>query len=631
MCRTAPSWLVLVWWLIGLPNLTVVSKVRALTMPVFPPSNLSMTVAQQQGYRETVREMFHHAMNGYMEFAFPADEVRPVTCTPLGPSKDNVQAWGINDVLGDYSLTLVDSLDTFAVLGDKVGFAHAVRLIREHVRFDRDSNVQVFEVTIRVLGGLLGGHLLATDPNLGMQMEDYNDELLDLAHDLGKRLLPAFTYSPTNLPCPRVNLKRGPFITNPMHTCTAAAGTLILEFGILSRLTGDSRFEQVARASLRRLWSMRSKYNLFGNTIDYGSSTWQDPTATVGAGVDSLYEYLLKAAILFDDDEYLGMFNQAYTSVIRYLTDKTGYAFFRVDIHTLALRSVQVDSLSAFFPGLQVLAGDLEFAIRGHLLYYNLWRKYHAMPEIYNLYNNEVISSQYPLRPEFIESTYHLYRATGDPFYLQVGAQIIKDLNTFNRVQCGFSTMENIHTKVLGDRMESFFISETLKYLYLLFDERNPFNSLDTAFVFTTEAHMLYLPRGLRKSGSKIRIPTSRFSSRAYQEFTCPRPDQFTMNPTDPASPLSIPGSVAYRPDLEWIRHELRRPDLRFNDQIWYPTSTQSENAGGQNFRSSNPFSSLSPFTIEPLTPDGICLRNAPHRPPLQRQFKFGFRSKTAL
>ncbi|KAJ1952611.1 hypothetical protein IWQ62_006184, partial [Dispira parvispora] len=339
MSRTAPSRLVLtvVWWWIGLLSLTVVSKVWALNMPVFPPSNVSMTIVQRQHYRETVHEMFRHAMDGYMEFAFPADEVRPLTCTPLGPLKDNIQAWGINDVLGDYSLTLVDSLDTFAVLGDKAGFAHAVRLIREHVRIDQDSNVQVFEVTIRVLGGLLGGHLLATDPNLGMQLGDYNNELLDLAYDLGKRLLPAFTYSPTNLPCPRVNLKRGPFVIKPMHTCTAAAGTLILEFGTLSRLTGDFRFEQVARAALRQLWSMRSKYNLFGNTIDYGSSKWEDTTGTVGAGIDSLYEYLLKAAILFDDDEYLGMFNQAYSSVIRYLVDKTGYAFLGVDIHTLAL------------------------------------------------------------------------------------------------------------------------------------------------------------------------------------------------------------------------------------------------------------------------------------------------------
>lgn len=74
----------------------------------------------------------------------------------------------------------------------------------------------------------------------------------------------------------------------------------------------------------------------------------------------------------------------------------------------------------------------------------------------------------YPLRPELAESTYMLYRATQNPFYLRVGFDILHSLNTFARVKCGYATLHNVVDKSLEDRMESFFLSETVKYLYLV-------------------------------------------------------------------------------------------------------------------------------------------------------------------
>lgn len=79
-------------------------------------------------------------------------------------------------------------------------------------------------------------------------------------------------------------------------TCTACAGTLLLEFGVLSRLTGEPRYEAAARGAVEAIFSMRSPRGLVGNTLDCDSGQWVRTDAGVGAGVDSFYEYLLKAS-----------------------------------------------------------------------------------------------------------------------------------------------------------------------------------------------------------------------------------------------------------------------------------------------------------------------------------------------
>ena len=160
-------------------------------------------------------------------------------------------------------------MDTLALMGDKTEFRRAIQLVIKHVDFSRHANlVQVFESNIRVLGGLLSSHLLASDDTFGTRLEDYHGELLHLAYDLGKRLLPAFEHTNTGIPHPRVNLVYGVPPTETNLTCTAGAGSLILEFGVLSRLTGDDRFERLAKNALRAIWARRSSLDLVGNVID---------------------------------------------------------------------------------------------------------------------------------------------------------------------------------------------------------------------------------------------------------------------------------------------------------------------------------------------------------------------------
>jgi mannosidase alpha-like ER degradation enhancer 1 len=107
-----------------------------------------------------------------------------------------------------------------------------------------------------------------------------------------------------------VNLKYGVLPGETSETCTAGAGTLLLEFGMLSRLTGNYEYEQAALQAVRQLWNMRSNLDLVGNTLDIYSGKWIRPQGSIGAGIDSFYEYLVKSYILFGNEEFMDMFNK---------------------------------------------------------------------------------------------------------------------------------------------------------------------------------------------------------------------------------------------------------------------------------------------------------------------------------
>ncbi|KAI9344206.1 glycoside hydrolase [Zopfochytrium polystomum] len=465
-------------------RLSVVMGLVAFLLAVAPMAT-ALSDHRRLLLRDGVKEMFYHGYNSYMDNAFPMDELNPISCSGRGPDRSNPDNIHVNDVLGGYSLTLVDTLDVFGILGDRDGFEEAVRLVIKHVNFAVDSRVSVFEVTIRMLGGLLSAHLLAIDKEKGMFLPWYEGELLDLAFDLGSRLLPAFD-TPTKIPYPRVNLLRGVLRHEVNDTCTAGAGSLILEFGTLSRLSGIRKFERVAKNALLALWERRSGMDLIGDTIDIQNGKWIQPMAGVGAGMDSFYEYLLKAYVLFGDSDYLEVFSKSYTSLMKNIKEARGLVYRNVNMNNGALYTSWIDSLSAFFPGLQVLAGDVASAEKGHRIFFALWRRYHGLPERFDFNSRSLNIPHYPLRPEFAESTYFLYQATKNPYYLLVGESIVRDINSTMRTMCGFASVRSVADGSLDDRMESFFLSETLKYLYLLFDTDNLYNRIDSNVVFTT-------------------------------------------------------------------------------------------------------------------------------------------------
>jgi mannosidase alpha-like ER degradation enhancer 3 len=229
----------------------------------------------------------------------------PISCKGRYRSLTNSRG-DIDEVLGNYTLTLVDSLDTLALLGRIDQFEEAVKNVISHTHFDRDLVISVFESNIRMLGGLLGGHvslLYLRKKHFPNRFEWYNDELLHKAIDLGRRLLPAFNTS-TGLPMSRINLKHGVtrellYSEKDRYTCTACAGTLLLEFSLLSRLTGERVFEEKAMQAMDLIWEKRNRASdLVGTVINIENGEWIVKDANIGAGIDSYYEYLFKVLIL---------------------------------------------------------------------------------------------------------------------------------------------------------------------------------------------------------------------------------------------------------------------------------------------------------------------------------------------
>ncbi|KAJ8047385.1 ER degradation-enhancing alpha-mannosidase-like protein 1 [Holothuria leucospilota] len=454
---------------------------------------------------EDVRRMFQFGYDNYMAYAYPMDELDPIHCTGRGSDEDPSNL-NINDVLGDYSLTLVDTLDTLAILGNNSEFKQAVQLVIENVSFDNNSTVQVFESTIRVIGGLLSAHLLITDasqPFGDLRPEGYSNELLLMAYELGSRLLPAFENSTTGLPHPRIHLQHGVPEDGIKETCTAGAGSLLLEFGLLSQLMKDPVFDGVARRAVDSLLASRSnKTGLLGNVINILSGKWVGFQSGLGAGSDSFYEYLLKAFIMFGNSSYLESFNEIYSNMKKYMRrgrlkcgSGVGDTPMYVNTHMDNGKTMNtwIDSLQVAFAGVQVLAGDIEEAVCTHAISYAIWKKYNALPERFNWAVKQPDVLFYPLRPELVEATYLLYQATQHPYYLHVGSHILDSIETYCKAKCGYATLHNVITKTKEDRMESFFLSETCKYLYLLFDKDNYINKAFDKFIFTTEGHLFPL------------------------------------------------------------------------------------------------------------------------------------------
>lgn len=410
--------------------------------------------------RDEVKEMFYHAYDSYLKFAYPYDELRPISCDGI-------------DTYGSYSLTLIDALDTLAIMGNYSEFQRVVDILSTKTDFDANINVSVFETNIRIIGGLLSAHLLSN--KAGVKLEPgwpCNGPLLRLAEDVAKRLVVAFN-TKTGMPYGTVNLRNGVPKGETPVTCTAGIGTFIVEFGTLSRLTGDPLYEEVAMNALYALFNHQSPLGLFGNHIDTDTGRWTAQDAGIGSGVDSYFEYLVKGSILLQRPELMEMFYESRKAIDKYLKKDDWYMWVSMTKGQVTLPVFQ--SLEAYWPGVLSLIGETSSAMRTLHNYHQVWQQYGFTPEFYYITQNEAGTGKesYPLRPELIESIMYLYRATGDPFLLQAGEDILRSIKHSARTPCGYATIKDVRDHRKEDRMESFFLSETTKYLYLLFDTDN--------------------------------------------------------------------------------------------------------------------------------------------------------------
>lgn len=411
---------------------------------------------------DKVRTEFLHAWNTYKKYAWEHDALKPLSKT--------YRDWYAHSLL----MTPVDAYDTMILMGLTDEANECKELIINKLSFDHDMSVQVFEVTIRLLGSLVTAYQMDGDP-----------AFLALAKDLGNRLLPAFD-SPTGMPYRMVNLKTGE--TGDAMSNPAEIGTLLIEFGTLSKLTGDPVYYDKARKAITELYNRRSDIGLVGTVIDVNTGEWQQTESHISGMIDSYYEYLLKGAILFDDPALREMYDNSMVAVNRYCLDTvpSGIWYGHVDMTGNRI-SRQFGALDAFMPGMLALGGEVELAQKVQESCFKMWKDFGIEPEQMDYDSMKILVPSYVLRPENIESAAYLYHYTGDEKYLVMGTFMVNSLITHCRLDEGYAAIRDVTTMEKMDDMESFFFAETLKYAYLLFADNTGLDFKNT--IFNTEAH----------------------------------------------------------------------------------------------------------------------------------------------
>jgi mannosidase alpha-like ER degradation enhancer 2 len=418
---------------------------------------LLLATAQRPDLADRVKAEFLYSWRAYEQYAWGHDELKPVSRT----AKD----WYGESLL----MTPVDALDTMLIMGLNDEAMKAKTLIVEKLSFDKDINVKVFEITIRELGGLLSAYEMTGD-----------ERLLHLADDLGRRMLPAFE-SPTGMPYMYVNLRTGK--VSGAKSNPAEIGTLVLEFGTLSKHTHKPVYFEKAKRALVALYERRSKIGLVGEEINVESGEWVSATSHVGGGIDSYLEYLLKCSVLFKDQQCGAMYKTSIAAVNKYLGEGDWYG--EANMTTDARTATEFGALHAFLPAVLAMGGDVKRARVLEDSCFRMWTEHGIEPEVIDYKTMQVKYPGYQLRPEIIESAYYLYRTTKDPKYLKMGQIFFASLIDECRTDAGYTTLKSVVTREKGDLMPSYFLAETLKYLYLLFSDSD---LIDRA-VFNTEAH----------------------------------------------------------------------------------------------------------------------------------------------
>ena len=438
-----------------------------ITLLVLSPVSALAQQPNKQELAAEVKAEFLHAWNGYKKYAWGHDDLKPLS--------KSYRDWYPQPLL----MTPVDSLDTMIIMGFKEEADVTREYIAKNLSFDKDISVQNFEITIRLLGGLLTNYQLTGDKRL-----------LALAEDLGNRLLPVFE-SPTGMPYRYVNLKtravRDP-VSNPAET-----GTLLLEFGTLSKLTGKPVFYDKAKRALVETYKRRSAIGLVGEWINVETGKWTNPDSHISGAIDSYYEYLLKCWRLFGDRECRDMWLNSNRAIQKYLADTQTVGataelwYGHADMNTGARTKTTYGALDAFFPAVLAMAGDLKRAGQLQQSSLKMWNQHGIEPEEFDYKTRRVVSAGYPLRPEIVESTYYLYHYTRDPKYLRMGEKLWRDFVKYCRTEEGYAALKSAITKEKSDGMQSFLFAETFKYFYLLFAPPRTLNF--NQVTFNTEAH----------------------------------------------------------------------------------------------------------------------------------------------
>jgi hypothetical protein len=412
---------------------------------------------------EKIKAEFVRSWNGYKTYAWGHDVLLPLS--------KGYMDWYENSL----GISPIDAYSTMKVMGLEEEAAQVQRYVSDTINFDKDQFVKTFEVNIRLLGGLVAMYQFTKDP-----------KVLAKAEDFGKRLLPAYNTG-TGIPAYWVNLKTGETRGDTVNL--AEGGSSLIEMGMLSKFTGNPDYFKAAKKASLAIYDRRSSLGLVAENINVQTGQWVDSTSHIGCCIDSYYEYLLKGSILFNDEELKKAWDESIVAIQKYIAEEVDSALWYGQVNNVTGKTINrvVTLYDAYFPAVLALSGDLDHAALYQDSWNSLWLKYGLEPTVYDYGAKEVLHPAYNLNPEIIESAYYLYYFTGDKKYKEMAARYFNDIMSFCRTDVAFTNIKDVRTKEQKDHMETFFLAETMKYLYLTF--ANPKGINPDECVFSTEAH----------------------------------------------------------------------------------------------------------------------------------------------
>ncbi|CAA2983118.1 mannosyl-oligosaccharide 1,2-alpha-mannosidase MNS3 [Olea europaea subsp. europaea] len=526
-----------------LPPLLTPDEITSRNRTIHKSGNLNVEL-DWKARQQRVKEAFIHAWLGYKNYAMGYDELMPLSHRGV-------------DGLGGLGATIIDALDTAMIMGADEVINEAGSWIEKILpeRIDGKGQVNLFETTIRIMGGLLSAYHLSGGEQGSNASQNGTKPVvyLENARKLADHLLIAFTSSPSAIPFSDVVLHdRSAHPAPDGLSSTSEVSTLQLEFNYLSSLTGDPKYSLESMKVLEHLKTLPKVEGLVPIYISPHSGEFSGENIRLGSRGDSYYEYLIKVWLQNQGSNltYLhNMYEESIKGVKHLLVRKSvpnGLVFVgELPYGPQGSFSPKMDHLVCFLPGTLALGATKgitkEKAMRENLLsfedlenlklaedlamtcvemysvtstglapeiaYFNMEGESESGPGGGNKdskYAKDIIIKPADrhnlLRPETVESLFFLFRITEDPKYREWGWEIFEAFEKYTKVDSGgYSSLDDVTTvpPQRRDKMETFFLGETLKYLYLLFGDTNVL-ALDE-YVFNSEAHPFPIHGGSRK------------------------------------------------------------------------------------------------------------------------------------
>ncbi|XP_016986744.1 mannosyl-oligosaccharide alpha-1,2-mannosidase IA isoform X2 [Drosophila rhopaloa] len=445
--------------------------------------------------RNQVVKMMEHAWHNYKLYAWGKNELRPLSQRPHSGS-----------IFGSYDLgaTIVDGLDTLYIMGLEKEYREGRDWIERKFSLDNISaELSVFETNIRFVGGMLTLYAFTGDPL-------YKEK----AQHIADKLLPAFQ-TPTGIPYALVNTKSGVAKNygwaSGGSSILSEFGTLHLEFAYLSDITGNPLYRERVQTIRQVLKEIEKPKGLYPNFLNPKTGKWGQLHMSLGALGDSYYEYLLKAWLQSGqtDEEAREMYDEAMLAIMDNMVRTSPGGLTYVSDLKFDRLEHKMDHLACFSGGLFALGAATRqndytdrYMEAGKGITNTCHESYiraptQLGPEAFRF--SEAVEARalrsqekyYILRPETFESYFVLWRLTHDQKYRDWGWEAVLALEKHCRTAHGYCGLRNVYQQEpqKDDVQQSFFLAETLKYLYLLFSDDSVL-PLDE-WVFNTEAHPL--------------------------------------------------------------------------------------------------------------------------------------------